>query len=257
MMPFLQTLIEFLLLFLLIYFTLKMFTYSSRLVNIFKGALYLITIYVIAYYLRLELILTILNPFKNYWPLVLIVVFAPEIRMILERVGRNYNANVVPSVEKVEKEYIIEELIKTTDYLSKRRIGALIVLERDESLDDYIRTATPFYIRVSSEVLTTIFIPGTPVHDGAVIVRGDHIMCTGAVLPNCKNEERLPAKVGTRHRAALGISEQSDALALVVSEETGNISVALNGKLDFGITKESLRLYLEQHIVARKIKGDA
>ena len=98
--------------------------------------------------------------------------------MILERVGRNYNSHTVPTVEKVEKEYLIDELIKTSDYLSKRRIGALIVLERNESLDDYIRVATPFYIRVSSEVLATIFIPGTPVHDGAVIIRGDHIMCT-------------------------------------------------------------------------------
>lgn len=252
-----QTIVEFLLLFLLIYFTLKMFTYSSRLGNIFKGTLYLLTIYAIAYYFNLDLILKIFKPFKDYWSLILIIVFAPEIRVVLERVGRNYNANVIPTVAKVEKEYIIEELLKTTDYLSRRRIGALIVLERHESLDDYIRTATPFYIRVSSEVLTTIFIPGTPVHDGAVIIRGDHIMCTGAVLPNCKNEERLPAKVGTRHRAALGLSEQTDALVLVVSEETGSVSVALNGKLDFGITKESLRLYIEQHIVARKIKGDA
>lgn len=257
MMAILQSILEFFLLFLLIYFTLKMFTYSSRLGNIFKGALYLITIYVIAYYLKLELILHIFEPFKIYWPLLLIIVFAPEIRMILERVGRNYNSHTVPTVGKVEKEYLIDELIKTSDYLSKRRIGALIVLERNESLDDYIRVATPFYIRVSSEVLTTIFIPGTPVHDGAVIIRGDHIMCTRAVLPNCKNEDQLPPKVGTRHRAALGLSEQTDALIFVVSEETGSISVALNGKLDFGITKDSLRLYLEQHITARKIKGDA
>lgn len=255
-MNILLSIIEFYLLFLLIYFSLKIFTYSSRVGNIVKGVLYLLTIYVVASYLELEIINRIFNPFAAYWPILLIVVFSPEVRMILERIGRNYTAHTAPSVEKVEKEYLIEEIIKTSEYLSKRRIGALIVLERSESLDDFIRVATPYYVRVSSEVLTTIFIPSTPVHDGAVIIRGDHIMCARAVLPNCKNEDQLPAKVGTRHRAALGVSEQTDALTIVVSEETGNISIALNGKLDYGITKESLRLYVEKHIMTKKVKGD-
>lgn len=250
------SLIEFYFLFLMVYFSLKIFTYSSRIVNIFRGFVYLLIIYFTAYYLQLEIILAILNPFIKYWPIFLIVVFSPELRLLFERVGRSYTSSNINPVEKVEKEHIIEELIKTTDYLSKRRIGALIVFERNDSLDDFIRDATSYYIKISSEVLTTIFIPGSPVHDGAVIIRGDHIMCTRAVLPNCKNEDRLPGKVGTRHRAALGLSEQTDALAVVVSEETGNLSIALNGKLDYGITKESLRLYLDKHIIAKQKKGE-
>jgi diadenylate cyclase len=246
--------LSFYFLFLIIYFTLKIFTFSTRIGNIFKGMLYLLVIFLVSQYLNLELVNRIFEPFIEYWPILLIVIFSPEIRIIFERIGRNYTTRTVYSVEKVEKEYIIEELIKTSEYLSKRRIGALIALERNESLEDFIKEATPYHIRVSSEVLTTIFIPSTPVHDGAVIIRGEHIMCARAVLPNCKNEEKLPPKVGTRHRAALGLSEQTDALVIVVSEETGNISIALNGKIDYGITKESLRLYIDKHIMTKSKK---
>jgi diadenylate cyclase len=213
-------------------------------------------IYMLADYFDLVLVNQIFDPFVPYWPILLIVLFSPEMRALFERIGRNYTTNTVHSVEKVEKEYIIEELIKTSEYLSKRRIGALIALERSESLGDFIKDATPFYIKVSSEVLNTIFIPSTPVHDGAVIIRGEHIMCVRAVLPNCKNEEMLPTKVGTRHRAALGLSEQTDALVIVVSEETGSISVTLNSKIDYGITKDSLRLYIDKHIMTKSKKGE-
>jgi diadenylate cyclase len=250
----LLNILDFYFLFLIIYFTLKIFTFSTRIGNIIKGMLYLLVIYLVADYLKLDLVNHIFEPFIEYWPILLIVVFSPEFRIIFERIGRNYTTRTVYSVEKVEKEYIIEELIKTSEYLSKRRIGALIALERNESLEDFIKEATPYQIRVSSEVLTTIFIPSTPVHDGAVIIRGEHIMCVRAVLPNCKNEEKLPPKVGTRHRAALGLSEQTDALVIVVSEETGNISIALNGKIDYGITKESLRLYIDKHIMTKSKK---
>ncbi|HEY8365371.1 MAG TPA: diadenylate cyclase, partial [Haloplasmataceae bacterium] len=189
-----------------------------------------------------------------HWLLLLAIILTPELRIIFERVGRTYANNKKTNVEKVGKEYIIEELVKATEYLSKRRIGALIAIERNESLEDFIREATPYNIKVSSEVLTTIFIPSTPVHDGAVIIRGDYVMCTRAVLPNCKNEENLPPKVGTRHRAALGLSELTDALTIVVSEETGNISIGFNGKIDYGVTKESFKLYLDKYIITKVVK---
>ena len=221
---------------------------------IFKGLIYFLIIYLFSYLFNLPYILKFYEYIFDNWLLLIAIILTPELRMILERVGRTYANNKKGNVEKVGKDYIIEELVKTTEYLSKRRIGALIAIERNESLEDFVRDATPYFIRVSSEVLTTIFIPSTPVHDGAVIIRGDMILCARAVLPNCKNEDKLPPKVGTRHRAALGLSELTDALTIVVSEETGNISIAFNGKLDFGITKESFKLYLDKYIISRTVK---
>ena|SRR5690554_2911592 len=246
--------LDFFFIFLLVYSSLKVLTFSSRIVNIFKGLIYFLFIYFISYFFDLKYMMKFYNYIFNYWLILLAIILTPELRMILERVGRTYANNKKINIEKVGKDYIIEELVKTTEYLSKRRIGALIVIERNDSLEDYVKDATPYRIRVSSEVLTTIFIPSTPVHDGAVIIRGEKILCASAVLPNCKNEEKLPAKVGTRHRAALGLSEITDALTIVVSEETGNISVASNGKLDFGITKESFKLYLDKYIISKTVK---
>ncbi len=246
--------IDFFFLFLMIYFSLKILTISSRIVNIFKGLMYFLLIYLFSYLLELKYMMTIYRFLFDNWIILLAIVFTPEIRMVLERVGRSYASNKKVPVEKVGREYIIDELVKSMEYLSKRRIGALISIERNESLEDFVRDATPYKIRISSEVLTTIFIPSAPVHDGAVIIRGDYVLCARAVLPNCKSEEQLPPKVGTRHRAALGLSEQTDALTIVVSEESGGISVALNGKLDYGITRESLRLYLDKYIIMKVIK---
>jgi len=246
--------IDFFFLFLIIYFSLKILTFSSRIVNIFKGLMYFLLIYLFSYLLNLHYLSIFYEGLLKNWVIILAIIFTPEIRMILERVGRSYASTKKVNVEKVGKDYIIEELIKSMEYLSKRRIGALIAIERTESLEDFVKDSTPYKIRISSEVLTTIFIPSSPVHDGAVIIRGENILCTRAVLPNCKNEEDLPPKVGTRHRAALGLSEQTDALTIVVSEETGYLSVSLNGKLDYGITKESLRLYLEKYIITKIVK---
>lgn len=243
--------VDFFFLFLIIFFSLKILTFSLRIVNIFKGLMYFLLIYFISNLLDLHYMMMFFTRLLENWVILLAIIFTPEIRMILERVGRSYASNKKINVEKVGKDYIVEELIKTVEYLSKRRIGALIAIERNESLEDFVREATPYKIRVSSEVLTTIFIPSTPVHDGAVIIRGENILCARAMLPNCKNEEGLPPKVGTRHRAALGLSEHTDALVIAVSEETGNISVSLNTKLDYGITRESLRLYLDKYIITK------
>lgn len=246
--------LDFFFLFLIIYSSLKVLTFSTRIVNIFKGLIYFLFIYLMSFLFDLKFMMRFFDYIFENWFILLIIILTPELRLILERVGRTYANNKKVNIEKVGKDYIVEELVKTTEYLSKRRIGALIVLERTDSLEDYVKDATPYRIKVSSEVLTTIFIPSSPVHDGAVIIRGDMVLCTRAVLPNCKNEDKLPLKVGTRHRAALGISEITDALAIVVSEETGNISVAFNGKLDFGITKDSFMLYLDKYIIYKAVK---
>ncbi|MFP4478201.1 MAG: diadenylate cyclase [Candidatus Izemoplasmatales bacterium] len=135
-------------------------------------------------------------------------------------------------------------LIQAVDFLSKRKIGALITVERNVSLSNIIDKALSLNADVSKELLTSIFMPSTPLHDGAVIIRENKILCAKAYFPSSERHD-LPMNYGTRHRAALGISEQSDAFTIVVSEETGRVSVTVDGKMEYNLTKEALNLYLE------------
>jgi len=135
-------------------------------------------------------------------------------------------------------------LIQSVDFLSKRKIGALITVERNISLTNIIDKALSLNADVSKELLTSIFMPSTPLHDGAVIIRDNKILCAKAYYPSSERHD-LPMNYGTRHRAALGISEQSDAFTIVVSEETGRVSITVDGKMEYNLTKEALNLYLE------------
>ena len=135
------------------------------------------------------------------------------------------------------------EIIQAVDYCRKTRIGALIVLERDISLSDYIDKAKPLYADLSNELLVSIFFPNNPLHDGAVIVQGNRISCAGAVFPT-SNNIKLNKRLGTRHRAALGIAEETDALSIVVSEETGRISIAVKGELFYNLSLDDARMML-------------
>ena len=133
--------------------------------------------------------------------------------------------------------------MKAIEYLRKNKIGALIVIEREVSLSEYIEPATKVYADLTDELLETIFFPNSPMHDGGVIVQGDRISCAGAVFKTSMNTE-LNKRLGTRHRAALGITEESDAVALIVSEETGRISVAEEGNLKYNLTLDEFRMEL-------------
>jgi len=157
------------------------------------------------------------------------VIFQPELRRALERIGRT-GTLLGRSRRDEATEKVIEEIVDAAEALSERHHGALIVLERSTGLQDYIDTGSPMDAMVNSELIQTIFFPNTPLHDGAVIVRGERIVSARSVLPLA---EHMPAygHVGTRHRAALGITEQTDAISIVVSEETGIISVAHNGRM--------------------------
>ena len=135
------------------------------------------------------------------------------------------------------------EVIQAVDYCRKARIGALIVLERDISLSDYIDKAKPLYADLSSELLISIFFPNNPLHDGAVIIEGDRISCAGAVFPT-SNNIKLNKRLGTRHRAALGIAEETDAISVVVSEETGRVSIAVKGELFYNLSLDDARMML-------------
>ncbi|ERJ10908.1 diadenylate cyclase CdaA [Haloplasma contractile] len=237
-------------LWMILYFSFKFISYSHRAINIFKGILYLLIIYLVSDWLKLPILTSVFQHLVNYWFIILIVIFQPEIRMGFEKIGRHYSPHKTVNVETKGKAYIIEEIIKSCEYLSKRRIGALMTIERNDSLEDYIVKGTSFNVKLSDIVLNTIFIPSTPVHDGAVIIRGENIMCAGTYFPVSEND-KVPQKLGTRHRAALGISEITDSLTIVISEESGHYTVAYDNNLDIGITKDSLRLYLEKYIIVK------
>ena len=138
---------------------------------------------------------------------------------------------------------VVYEIMDAVEYLKKNKIGALMVLERDVSLQDYIAPATKIYADVSSPLLGTIFFPNSPLHDGGVIIQGDRITCAGAVFKTSM-DPTLNKKLGTRHRAALGIVEETDAIALVVSEETGRISIAVDHELHYNLSLDEFRMML-------------
>jgi len=175
-------------------------------------------------------------------PLV-IVMTQTETIIVLKKMGISGNGFFSNSLEDTIK----IELIKSIDYLSAKKIGALITFEKTASLDEFVATAYPINATLNNELLSTIFFPNTPLHDGAVIVRSNNIICAGAYFPPTERLD-IPKQLGSRHRAAIGISEITDSLTVVVSEQTGNISVAVDGYLDLDISKEALFQYLEKHL---------
>ena len=181
-----------------------------------------------------------------FWlPLILLIITMTqtEVLLILKKLGLKKNTLFVNTLE----DNIKIELIKSIDHLSGKQIGALITFEKNSSMDEYINNAFKVDAPLNNEILSSIFYPNTPLHDGAVIIRRNKIVCAGAYYPPTERLD-IPKQLGSRHRAAIGISELSDSLTIVVSEQTGNISVAVDGYLDLDISKESLLLYLEKHL---------
>ncbi|MCF7924564.1 MAG: diadenylate cyclase CdaA [Candidatus Izimaplasma sp.] len=173
-------------------------------------------------------------------PISLVMTYYHEIKQLMKKL--NF-ANSNSKLKLIDNE-LAANLSQAVDYLSKRKIGALITIERDISLTNIIDRALMLNADVSKELLTSIFIPSTPLHDGAVIIRNNKILCAKAYFP-ASDRTDLPMNYGTRHRAALGISEQSDAFTIIVSEETGRVSITVDGKMEYNLTKEALNLYLE------------
>ncbi len=185
-------------------------------------------------------------------PVALVILFLPELRHALEEVGRFgfWGKNFV-GLDKEDLTQTMGEIVRAAEALSARKIGALIVLERATGLTDYIETGTLVNALVSEELLGTLFYPGSPLHDGAIIVRRDRVVAAGCTLPLTENRD-LEVKVHTRHKAALGISEQSDAVVLVVSEETGIISVVVEGRMQRHLRDDKLREYLVETFLGRE-----
>ena len=185
-------------------------------------------------------------------PLALIIIFQPEIRNVLEQLGRSQLLGRHKILTVDEREKLVYEISQAIEYLRKNRIGALIVLERDNSLNDYINKSKKLYADISSDLLISIFFPNNPLHDGGVIIQGDRITSAGAVFPTSDNV-KISKRLGTRHRAALGISEEMDCISLVVSEETGRLSIAIGGELFYNLSIDEVKLKLLDELRPKKI----
>ncbi|ACG56698.1 protein of unknown function DUF147 [Hydrogenobaculum sp. Y04AAS1] len=216
---------------------------KSRGGQILKGVIVIALIWMLSEALGLK---TMSFIFEKLWTLgivVLVIIFQPEIRRALSRLGER--TSIQKNSQATQK--VIERIAMACSFLSQRQIGALIVIERSQSLEDIIDGCSYIDATVSVELLITIFYPMTPLHDGAVVIKEDKILYASCVLPLSKNKD-LPKKYGTRHRAAVGITEESDALAVVVSEETGDISFIKAGVITKMESPDMLKEYLEKEL---------
>ena len=181
----------------------------------------------------------ILDNFLAFWVLALIVLFQPELRRALAEAGRSRLLQRVFGEASAERHHVIEEVVRAVESLATKRIGALIVLERGGGLQTYAELGVPLDAVVSAELVGSLFQPGSPLHDGAAIIQGDRISAAGCFLPLSRNLQ-LSRTLGTRHRAALGLSEETDAVVAVVSEETGAVSLAVDGGIERGLDSAGL-----------------
>lgn len=243
----LQKIVDISLVWLVFYFILKNIRNNVKMTLLFKGILFVIVIKIISDVFNLVTIGLILEYAIMWGPLAIIIIFQPEIRAILENLGRSQLLGRHRVLTLDEREKMVYEIINAVEYLKKSRIGALIVIERNVSLNDYIERSKKIYADISSDLLISIFFPNNPLHDGGVIIQGDKIISASAVFPVSINT-KINKRLGTRHRAALGISEETDAIVLVVSEETGRISMAIGGALNYNLSLDDARMVLIEEL---------
>lgn len=232
---------------------------ETRASQLIKGIIVLALAYFIVYTLKLKTLTFILSATFNVGLFALVVIFQPELRRVLEKVGRTKvrgigilslggdNNDVIAKWETA-----IEAIVESCEELSATTTGALIVIERETRLGEQIDTGTILNALPTAELFGNIFYPKTPLHDGAVIMREGMILAAACFLPKPQKEELINKQLGSRHRAAIGMSENSDALVIIVSEETGTISVAENGELSRGFTRESLKKLLYARLIPEK-----
>ena len=224
-MMIIKKIIDISLVWILIYQILKNIRNNVKLSLLFKGVSIILILKIVSDFFGLTTVGLLLEYVIAWGPLALIIIFQPEIRNVLEQLGRTQLLGRHKVLTVDERERLVYEIVQAVDYMRKARIGALIVIERDYSLLNYIEKAKKIYADLSSDLLISIFFPNNPLHDGGVIIQGDKITCAGAVLPTTSST-KVNKRFGTRHRAAIGMSKESDSIVVVVSEETGKISVA-------------------------------
>lgn len=213
----------------------------TRAMQIMLGVALLAFLYGLARLLDLILIRTLLETAFQYGAIAALVVFQPELRAALARLGQS---RMIRVFQRLEGSRVADEIVEAVERLSRARHGAIIAIERDVALGEYAETGSTVDARLSADMLMTIFTPYSPMHDGAVLVSGDQIRTAGAILPLTQSRVK-DRSLGTRHRAALGLSEETDAIVVVVSEETSQVSVALAGRLERDVSTERLRTILE------------
>ena len=251
----LRKLLDVLLVWFAFYYILKNIRKNVKMVLLFKGIIIIIALKIVSDLLELSTIGYLLNYIIMWGPLAIIIIFQPEIRNVLEQLGRSQLLGRHKVLTVDEREKMVYEIAQAMDNLRKNRIGALIVIERDNSLHDYIEKSKKIYADISSELLIAIFFPNNPLHDGGVIIQGDKITSAGAVFPT-SDSMKISKRLGTRHRAALGISEEMDSISLVVSEETGRISMAIGGELFYNLTLDELKIRLLEELRPKKVLED-
>ena len=236
-----------LLVWLALYYILKNLRKNVKMVLLFKGILIIVLLKIISDLFDLVTIGYLLDYMITWGPLAIIVIFQPEIRNVLEHLRRSQLLGRHKVLTVDEREKVVYEITSAMETLRKERIGALMVIERDNSLTEYIQKSKKIYADISSDLLISIFFPNNPLHDGGVIIQGDKITSAGAVFPTSDNL-KISKRLGTRHRAALGISETGDCIALVVSEETGRLSIAMNGELNYNLTLDEVKMILLEEL---------
>ncbi len=234
-----------------------MYAKKSRAWQLLKGIIFILIITAISEVLQLKILNYILTAFMPYGVIALIVIFQPELRRMLEQLGTSKLTKYFgldKDLETKTKEDIYKVVIAATE-LAKTKTGGLIVLERDIQINDIIDTGVKVDAEVSPQLVVNLFTPNTPLHDGAVIISKNKIMAAACILP-LANDKDIAKEVGTRHRAGLGISKESDAIAIIVSEETGKISIAKDGTLIADLKEDTLKTILIKNMITKRFGNE-
>ncbi len=223
-----------------LFYRLLLLIHRTRAMQMLLGAFLLVGVYFVARLLDFALIRYLLENLFQYGAIAALVVFQPELRAALARLGQS---RMLRFFSRIEESQVLDEVVEAVLHLQRSKIGAIIAIEGEVSLDEYASSGSPVDAPVSSEMIATIFTPYSPLHDGAVIIAGGRIRAAGAILPLTQYPV-TDRTLGTRHRAALGLSEETDATVIVVSEETARVSVAREGRIEVGVDEARLRSLL-------------
>ena len=220
---------------------------GTKIMTLIKGVFLFVLAQIVAGLVGLQTISWLMNLIMSYAVIAAVVIFAPEFRAMLEKLGRTTHIFSGPAM--TSEEMVLKSIVKAVKYMSPRKIGALVAIEGARTLQEYRSTGIELDATVSGELLINIFIPNTPLHDGAVIIKDNKVAVASAYFP-LSESAGISKEFGTRHRAAIGLSEVSDAFVFVVSEETGGLSIAVNGNFRHDLTMEEFEASLRSHLIS-------